>query len=303
MKTISLKKLTLSNGETLGYREREGGTKPILLIHGNMTSSKHWDVVLEGMPEEYKLFAVDLRGFGASTYNQPVCSMKDFAYDLKLFVDEIGLQDFTMVGWSTGGGVAMQFVVDYPSVCKKLILLASLSTRGYPYFGVNEMGQIDVTRRLKTIEEISQDPIRTIPIQSAYDRKDKEFLKRIWNATIYRDKQPSEEKYNEYVLDMLTQRNLVDVYQCNNLFNISDYDNGLGNGTGQAKEISIPVLVLQGETDVVISHQMAKEIVNDIGENATYVELKGCGHSPLVDDLEQLLSVMTEFLEQKEFSK
>ena len=31
----------LANGESIAYRKREGGTNPLLLIHGNMTSSKH----------------------------------------------------------------------------------------------------------------------------------------------------------------------------------------------------------------------------------------------------------------------
>lgn len=42
---IHLKNVSLANGETLGYREREGGTEHLLLTHRNMTSSKHWDVL------------------------------------------------------------------------------------------------------------------------------------------------------------------------------------------------------------------------------------------------------------------
>ena len=42
---------------------------------------------------------------------------------------------------------------------------------------------------------------------------------------------------------------------------------------------------------------MAKEIIEDLGDVARFVELKDCGHSPLVDDLDQLLQVITEFLD------
>lgn len=41
---ISLHYVELGNGETMAYREREGGTRPLVLVHGNMTSSVHWDV-------------------------------------------------------------------------------------------------------------------------------------------------------------------------------------------------------------------------------------------------------------------
>ncbi len=47
MSTVELKKVLLANGETIAYRERSGGQIPIVLIHGNMTSSKHWDIVLD----------------------------------------------------------------------------------------------------------------------------------------------------------------------------------------------------------------------------------------------------------------
>ena len=135
MAQVYLKKVELPNGETLGYREREGGHELVVLVHGNMTSSKHWDILLEQMPEEYKLYALDLRGFGSSTYHQPINSLKEFSDDLKLFVDALQLRDFTLVGWSTGGGVSMQYSADYPEHVKKLVLLASASTRGYPFYG------------------------------------------------------------------------------------------------------------------------------------------------------------------------
>lgn len=299
MKNVRMKEVILSNGEKLTYREREGGDIKILLIHGNMTSSKHWDLILENMDDSFKLYAVDLRGFGGSSYITPIQSIKDFSDDVKLFVDAIGLTDFTIVGWSTGGAVAMQFVADYPGICEKLILLASASTRGYPFYGVNSEGQVDLNLRYLTYEEIKTDTVRTIPFQGAYDSGNREFLKAIWNAAIYTHNQPSNDRYEEYVEDMLTQRNLAEVYHALNTFNISSVDNIAANGNHLVNKIDIPVLVLRGERDYVVTEQMTKEIVEDLGEKARFVELKNCGHSPLVDDLYQLLNSMYEFLNNR----
>ena len=58
-----------------------------------------------------------------------------------------------MIGWSTGGAAAMKFCADYPTDCHRLILLASASTRGYPFFGTDENGQPDVTKRLKSLND------------------------------------------------------------------------------------------------------------------------------------------------------
>src|ERR671926_1254173 len=93
MVKVTMKEVHLPNGETLAYREREGGEQKVLLLHGNMTSSKHWDLVYENIDAKYKLYAVDLRGFGQSTYNHLITSIKDFSDDVKLFVDAIGLKD------------------------------------------------------------------------------------------------------------------------------------------------------------------------------------------------------------------
>lgn len=121
-----LHKVMLANGETITYRKREGGEEQIVLVHGNMTSSKHWDLLMEAMDARFTIYALDMRGFGGSTYLNRITSIKDFSDDLKLWLDELGLKGFTLVGWSTGGNVAMQFCADYPSYCHKLVLFAVL---------------------------------------------------------------------------------------------------------------------------------------------------------------------------------
>ncbi|MYL55230.1 alpha/beta fold hydrolase [Pontibacillus yanchengensis] len=296
-----MKKVSLPNGETIAFREREGGEEPILLVHGNMTSSKHWDLVLENMSSRYKIYAIDLRGFGASTYITSITSIKDFSDDVKEFVDAIGLKQFAMVGWSLGGAVSQQFCVDYPEYCNRLLLLASGSTRGYPFFATGEDGLPDTSNRLQTLEEVKEDKGKTLAVQTAYDAGDRDFLKTMWNMLIYRNRQPEPKRYEEYVDDMMTQRNLAEVYQALNIFNISPYHNGLTQGTDQAKEIRIPVLVLSGDQDLVITKNMTDEIIEDIGGNVTFKTLHGNGHSPLVDDIEGLVNSMEKFLEEKEY--
>lgn len=293
---MNVKKVLLDNGEEIAYREREGGEKPILLIHGNMTSSKHWDQLMEAFDPNYKLYAVDLRGFGFSSYRNRIQSIKDFSDDVKGFVDAIELKNFSIIGWSTGGAVAMKFEIDYPHLCKKMVLLASGSTRGYPMFETKEDGTANRERRLKSISDIEQDS-RTIGMQYLYDSKDREGLKAVWNAVIYTDKRPDEMKYEEYIDDMLTQRNLADVYHALNTFNISSVDNGINKGTNEAALIEIPILVLYGDRDYVVTEQMTKEIIEDLGHVTRFIRLKNTGHSPMIDDLQQVKTEIEKFID------
>ncbi|TLS38361.1 alpha/beta hydrolase [Pseudalkalibacillus caeni] len=294
MEAIELESVKLSNGETLGYRFRPGGNETILLIHGNMTSSKHWDLVLENLDEGYTIYAVDLRGFGVSTYHQRIDSMKDFSEDIKLFADELGLKQFHVIGWSLGGGVAMQFAADYPDYIKKLVLLESISTRGFPFMSPQPDGSWE---RLATREEMKEDKLRYIPVSSAYKNRESEPLRQMWKQTIYTHNEPEETRYQEYLEDMMTQRNLIDTYYITNTFNISNEPNGLTEGTGEAAKITAPTLVLWGENERVVTREMTDQIITDIGENANMVILENCGHSPLIDDLGQFLNVVVQFLE------
>lgn len=291
-----LANVELSNGETLTYRKREGGDELVLLVHGNMTSSKHWDLLMESMDERFTIYAVDMRGFGESTYNKRITSIKDFSDDIKLFVDALELKDFTIIGWSTGGNVAMQFCADYPDYSKKLVLFASGSTRGYPFYSSNADGTPDLTKRLATIEQIEQDPVKTIPMQQMYDTKNRDGLKFVWNSVIYTQNQPDEARYEQYVDDMLTQRNLADVYHALNTFNISAVDNVVARGTNQVKDIHIPTFVLYGDRDFVVTGVMTTEIIEDFAGRAQIMKLANCGHSPLVDCLDETKEAIEEFI-------
>lgn len=294
---ITLDSVNLPNGEKLGYRKKDGGEKLVILLHGNMTSSKHWDILMESMPEKFTIYAPDLRGFGISSYNQKINSLHDFSEDLKLFCDKLNLKSFILMGWSTGGGVAMDFTADHSEYVKRLILMESVGTKGYPIFKKDENGKPIPGELLSTKEEIASDPVQVLPILNAYENRDKETMKMIWNNTIYTDNQPEPEKYDEYLEDMFTQRNLVDVDYALAHFNISNEDNGLEDGNGKAEKIEIPTLILYGENDKVVTEQMAKDINKDIGNNAQLKYLKNCGHSPLIDDLDQLLEKILKFLD------
>ncbi|GEN34455.1 intracellular short-chain-length polyhydroxyalkanoate depolymerase [Aneurinibacillus danicus] len=294
---ISLQYVQLANGERIGYRERAGGTRPLVLVHGNMTSSVHWDVFMEALPPEYKVYAVDMRGFGESSYHTPIDSLHDFALDLDDWARIVGLSSFVLMGWSTGGGVAMDFAADHPDKVEKLVLLASVGTRGYPIFKKDEHGQPDITQPLRTKEEIALDLVQVLPILRAYETRDKDTLRQIWEMLIYHDNKPDETRYDRYLEDMLTQRNLVDVDYALAMFNISSETTVMGEGNGKASKITMPVLVLSGKKDRVVPEQMALDIQKDIGENARLRYLD-TGHSALIDDLPGLVRVVTEFIEE-----
>lgn len=295
MVEVKMRSINLPNGETISYKERTGGQKVILLIHGNMTSSVHWDVIFETLPEKYKIYAIDLRGFGHSSYRKKIQFIKDFSDDVKMFVDELGIKKFSLVGWSLGGAVSQRFCVDHIGYCEKLILLASVSSRGYPYYKTNENGMTDMSKRLETLEEILND-IKFRLVQKAYDTTNTTFLKQLWEKLIYVKNKPDPYRYKKYLVDMTTQRNLAECYDALNKFNISHHHNGLVSGEGKIINMAIPIMIIYGELDKVITKEMTDELKEDYGSLVTYRELKQCGHSPLIDKPQQLVQEIDDFI-------
>lgn len=285
----SLHYVKLENGETLTYRKRTGGSDVLVLIHGNMTSSKHWDLLMEALDTRFTIYAVDMRGFGGSTYNTRITSIKDLSDDIKAWLDIMDLKDFTVMGWSTGGNVAMQLCADYPGLAKKLILFASGSTRGYPFLNA-------LQSRASTLAEVENDFLKTVLMQMMYSTENREGLRFVWNSSIYTHNKPDAERYEEYITDMLTQRNLADIYHVLNTFNISDVSDAFSTGTGAVHNIQIPTLILYGDRDLIVTSNMTNEIIEDFGGRATFVKLENTGHSPLVDALPQVVEEIEKFV-------
>src|SRR3712207_5627377 len=93
----------------------EGGV-PVLFVHGNVASSVFFEETLVAIPSGYRGLAPDLRGFGRSE-PKPVDAtrgLRDLSDDLYDLMGALGYaqdQKVHLVGWSLGGGVAMQYAV------------------------------------------------------------------------------------------------------------------------------------------------------------------------------------------------
>jgi pimeloyl-ACP methyl ester carboxylesterase len=284
----------LPNGERIAYRAREGGEIPVVLLHGNMSSSIHWDIVFERMDEQFALYAMDIRGFGDSSYETPCDSIADFAADVPLFADAMGLDDFHLWGWSAGSAIAMQVAADTPDRVRRLVLMAPPGTQGLPVYEKDENMQPTDTV-LTTREELAEDPVSVAPVLAALEQGDAGTMKEIWTQAIFVNGPPEEDRFDAYIAETLKQRCLLDIDYALVHFNISEEDNGIEPGTGEVTEIDAPTLVLRGEDDLVVSREMAERVTREI-EDARYVELEGCGHAPTVDDPERLLADVESFL-------
>ncbi len=290
------KTITLNHGETLAYVERGDVKNPVLLLlHGNMSAGSHFEPVFEGFEKHFRIIAPDLRGFGDSTYHTPIESLDDFAEDVRQLMDELHIYDAHVAGWSTGGGVAMSLAADHPERVKTLVLIESAPHTGYPVFKKDENMQPVIGDIYKTKDEMAQDPVQVKPIADALERGDEAFMRMLWQNGIFNVSTPDEGMFTRFIAETMKQRNLVDVDWALMTFNISDAYNGLVEGDGRIKNITMPVLAFHGEKDLVIPRGLFDALVATLKHVEPVIWENG-SHAPLVDDPQRFIDTVTAFL-------
>ncbi len=110
-------------------------TATVLFVHGNVSSSLFWQPMMLALPETFRPLAIDLRGFG-DTDDEPVDAtrgVRDFSDDLAAAIEALGLDTVYLVGWSMGGGVVLQYLVDRPGTHRvaSLTLVDPVSPFGF----------------------------------------------------------------------------------------------------------------------------------------------------------------------------
>jgi pimeloyl-ACP methyl ester carboxylesterase len=102
-----------------------GSGPPIVLIHGMLNSSSHWQAVALKLAGEYTVIAPDLIGHGDSAAPRGDYSLGAHAASIRDLLSALGVERATVVGHSLGGGVAMQFYYQFPQRVERLVLVSS----------------------------------------------------------------------------------------------------------------------------------------------------------------------------------
>jgi pimeloyl-ACP methyl ester carboxylesterase len=112
------------HGHRVSYRTAGEGPV-ILLIHGITGNSEQWRQVIPQLAENYTVVAPDLLGHGLSAKPRGDYSLGAYAVGVRDLLIALGHRRATVVGHSLGGGIAMQFVYEYPVFAERLVLVSS----------------------------------------------------------------------------------------------------------------------------------------------------------------------------------
>jgi pimeloyl-ACP methyl ester carboxylesterase len=112
------------HGRRVVYRAAGSGP-PIVLIHGMLNSSGHWQAVARQLAAGHTVIAPDLIGHGDSAAPRGDYSLGAHAASIRDLLAAIGVERASIVGHSLGGGVAMQFFYQFPQRVERLVLISS----------------------------------------------------------------------------------------------------------------------------------------------------------------------------------
>lgn len=120
-------------GRTVNYQV-EGSGSPFLLVHGWGGSIKSLQQLSKLLAKKFKIFTLDLPGFGKSDKPDSDWGVEEYANSIIDFICEFKLRPVIYFGHSFGGALGIYLAAEYPEYISKLIISGASFKRIPPSF-------------------------------------------------------------------------------------------------------------------------------------------------------------------------
>jgi pimeloyl-ACP methyl ester carboxylesterase len=271
------------HGHRVIYRVAGSGP-PVVLIHGMVNSSRHWEEVALRLADRYTVIAPDLIGHGDSAAVRGDYSIGAHAASIRDMLAVIGIDRATIVGHSLGGGVAMQFFYQFPQRTERLVLVSSgglghevsplLRSAALPGMS-GVIGVVAHRRILDSLWELGK------------RLRARGHSKGVYVQAIVRALRPLEQPGARAAF-LHTLRSVIDVHGQR----VSAVDRLYLLG-------SMPTLVVWGERDNTIPLEHGRAL-HEAVPHSRFETLPRAAHFPHLEDPEGLARVLGEFIDSTE---
>jgi non-heme chloroperoxidase len=259
------------------YYEDHGTGQPVVLIHGYPLSSASWEKQIPVLlAAGYRVIAYDRRGFGKSSQPTTGYNYDTFAEDLHKLVRHLNLKNFSLAGFSMGGGEVARYIGKYGSKdVSKAIIMSGVP----PYL-------------LKTAdnpEGVDASVFKGIEKAIAADRYAffTEFFKNFFNTDVYLGKRVSDDA----------------VRACWNVASIASAIASLAcvpawheDFRQDVAKIDVPTLVIHGDADRIVPFASAGQRTAKLVKGAELVVIKDGPHNIAWTHADEVNAALTQFL-------
>lgn len=260
----------LESGIRLHYRDCGEGP-PLLFIPGLSATLDTWNYQVGELSDRYRCVTVDLRGHGDSDKPASEYTYEEMCRDLGDLMAQLGLEGVTLIGWSMGAGVALQYVLDHDESGRvsRLVLVGAAT----PRFKQSE------TEPFGMDEETAAASLEGL--RSALP----ETMAAFSGANFHRT---DLEATREWLLSQWLKMPSYVGYRYFNTLLTVDLRDRLG-------EVQIPTLIVHGRHDQVCDPRWAEYMAERISD-AKLVWLEESGHASMVEQPHELSAEIASFV-------
>jgi pimeloyl-ACP methyl ester carboxylesterase len=260
------------DGLSTHYLEKGSG-EPVILIHGFFFDTNMWNKSINVLAEKYKVYAIDLWGFGYSTRKPLDYGYPLYAQQLRLFMDAMNIQKASLIGQSMGGGTIIKFAISNRHRVEKIVLV---NAAGMP----NELPIMGRISNLPTLGELMY-------------RMNSDFVRKftLGSTFLYNKKLITDEFYEQLTrFHKIERSSEVMLYITRKQFfdTLTEEIKVLGS-------MDIPILIVWGREEKSIQLSIGEELARTLKGSRLEI-LNQAGHCSNIDQYRQFNELVLDFL-------
>lgn len=234
--------------------EIEGSGNTVVFINGITMDLNGWSYQIPAFTEYFRILRYDCRGQGLSDKPATEYTQEIHARDLKNLIDRLEIEKVSVIGLSNGGMVAQHFVLRYPEMVDRLVLVDTCC-----YVDSLLSWMIDIWIRATQLggNEFRYDI--TVPF--------------VFSNNFISENTENILKMKENNLRINEPDAIIKLAQACKEHDLSK----------SIQHINIPTLILVGDQDILIPPRHSEYLYRNI-KNSKLISIEGCGHIPPIEN-------------------
>ena len=262
------------------YADWGGTGQTVLLVHGNMRTSRSFDAVSRVLNGDSHVLAMDLIGHGNSTWTPSGYKFSDRSKDVDNFVTEKKLNGICAVGHSLGGAAVTMCAADNPKPFDKLVLLEPMMEVKK---NTSEKSSGRTERPRRTYEDLNE--LREVLQNHKVTRR--------WTPEVIEDVV----QYETYTND----QGRVDIKWSPETLSFREKKDDHLNLEPILKQLSIPILFVISE-DGKSEFEKVFELEKDL-DNVQCIVMSDTGHNMYMERPDALAKIVSDFVNSHELPR
>lgn len=259
------------------YVKSWGDGRPVVLIHGWPLSADSWDYQAMALAKAgFRAVAYDRRGFGRSDQPWSGYDYDVLSDDLAEVIEQCGLSDVTLAGFSMGGGEVARYMARHDGrKVRKAALVGSI----VPYMPQTADNLHGVPRAV--FDEMTMGIMKDRPAFLA------SFFKQFYGVGLVSS--PVSREVLDWSWAIAMQAGLHPTLQCANAFATTDF-------RGDLAAFNVPTLIVHGTADAIVPIDATSRAAHRAIPGSTLVEVDGGPHGLLASHATHIADELLKFV-------